>query len=87
MITQFLYNMGLATDQFVNVLLLGDPDESLSGRLGRAALSGRPKWWVKPLMKANDFIWLALANEANHSINAYEPEEKHEKELWSWINQ
>jgi hypothetical protein len=83
---QFLYNLGLGIDQFVNVLLLGDPDESLSGRMGRAILSGRPKWWVKPCAKANDWLWLVLVGEKDHSINAVEPEERpYEKELWSWI--
>jgi hypothetical protein len=83
---QFIYNLGLAVDQFANVLLLGDPDESLSGRLGRAMLSGRPKWFVPTCAKLNDALWLLLMGEKNHCLNAVEHEEcPAEKELWSWI--
>lgn len=83
---RFLYNFGLGIDQFVNVLLFGDPDESLSGRLGRAMQSGRPKWFVRPLAQANDLLWLTLAGEKDHCAHAIEPEERpYEKELWSWI--
>jgi hypothetical protein len=83
---KFLYNLGLGLDQFVNVLLLGDPDESLSGRLGRALISGKPKFWVPPMAKANDWLWEKLAGELDHCVASVEPEERpHEKELWSWI--
>jgi hypothetical protein len=81
---QYLYNLGLAIDQLLNTILLGDPDEGLSGRLGRAYLSGKPKFWVKPLMRVNDWLWLVLTGESDHSVNAVEPEELHEKELWRW---
>lgn len=85
MLAQFVYNVALGLNQFTNVLLLGDPDESLSGRLGRAYLSGRPKWWVTPLMRLNDAAWLLFSGERDHSVNAVEFEEAKEKELWSWI--
>lgn len=85
-LAQFLYNFGLGLDQFVNVLLLGDPDESLSGRLGRAHVSGRAKWWCEPMRRALDaFVFLAFG-ETDHCVNAIEPEESDSKELWSWIN-
>jgi hypothetical protein len=84
-VAKFAYNLGLGLDQFVNVLLLGDPDESLSGRLGRALMSGRPKWWVRPLAKANDWLWYVARGEVDHCLNAVELEEQHAKELWSWI--
>jgi len=88
MIAQLLYNLGLGLDQFTNVLLLGDPDESLSGRLGRAKLSGRPKYWVEPMAKVNDKIWKFVTGEENHCVNSVEPEERpFEKELWSWIKE
>lgn len=82
---QYLYNLGLGLDQFVNVLLLGDPDESISGRLGRAMQSGKPKWFVPPLAKANDALWLFVTGERNHCANAVELEEcPGSKELWAW---
>jgi hypothetical protein len=83
---QYIYNLGLGIDQFINVLLLGDPDESLSGRTGRAMLSGTPVFFVPFLWRFIDFVALVLAGELNHCINAVENEERpHEKELWSWI--
>jgi len=86
MMAQFLYNLVLGMDQFLNVIILGDPDESLSGRTGRAILSGRPKWFVKPFQKVIDGLAYVLAGEVDHCINAVEPEERpFEKELWSWI--
>lgn len=86
MIGQLYYNLLLGCDQFLNVLLLGDPDESLSGRTGRAILSGRPKFWVKPLGRMVDSLAYVLAGEVDHCKNAVEPEERpFEKELWSWV--
>jgi hypothetical protein len=83
---QLFFNLGLGVDQFLNVLLLGDPDESLSGRLGRALMSRRPKWWVVPLAEVNDWIWFIARGEMDHCLNSVEPEERPmEKELWSWI--
>jgi hypothetical protein len=84
-VRQYLYNLGLGLDQFLNVVLLGDPDESVSGRLGRAILSGKPKWFVPPLVKINDKAWYWIRKEVNHSLNAVEEHETpKEKELWSW---
>lgn len=86
MFSQYIYNLGLGLDQFVNVLLLGDPDESLSGRLGRAMLSNRPKFWVPWCASSLDWLVLILFGEKHHCRNAVEPEERPmDKELWSWI--
>jgi hypothetical protein len=85
-LSKYLYNLALAFDQFVNALLLGDPDESISGRTGRAIASGRAKWWVKPLATHIDWMFCYIFGEKNHVANAIEPEEKPlERELWSWI--
>lgn len=84
--SQYIYNLILALSQFLNAILLGDPDESISGRLGRAHASGRAKWWVYPLLFVNDWVWRVTTGEENHSVNAVEAEERpHEKELWSWV--
>lgn len=42
---QYLYNLGLILSQGVYGLLGGDPDESISGATGKAAMQGR--WWFK----------------------------------------
>lgn len=40
---QYLRNLRIALSQLLNAVLLGDPDETLSARLGRAAMRGS-KW-------------------------------------------
>jgi hypothetical protein len=85
-IGQYFYNLLLAYDQFFNAVFLGDVDESISGRTGRAIASGKPKWWVRYLAKFVDWLFLTLIGEKDHVKNAIEPEERPmEKELWSWI--
>ena len=37
---RYFYNIGVALDQLLNVLLLGDPDETLSSRMGKWLLRG-----------------------------------------------
>jgi len=82
---QYAYNLALSLDQFLNTILLGDPDESISGRCGRAILSNKPKFWVPMLARVIDLFFYVTFNERDHVLNAVEPEETHEKELWSWI--
>lgn len=38
---QYIYNVLVGLDQFVNALTGGDPDMTLSGRMGRAVAEGR----------------------------------------------
>lgn len=83
---QFLYNLILSLDQLLNVLLLGDPDESISGRTGRAMASGKPKRFVPVMASFLDWLFWVIFKEENHVQNAIEPEERpHEKELWRWV--
>jgi len=83
-VIQYLYNLALGFDQFMNAILFGDPDESLSGRCGRAMVSGKPKAWVPPIRAYLDFIFLVLFKQENHCIASIEPEESVDKELWKW---
>jgi hypothetical protein len=41
-VKMFLVNVLLSVDQFVNVLMLGDPDETISSRAGRVFPD---TWW------------------------------------------
>jgi hypothetical protein len=82
---RFVFNLLLSIDQYANVLLLGDPDETISGRTGRAMLSGRPKWFVPYAHKAINKLFNILDGQQNHCIDSVEPEETYDKELWSWI--
>lgn len=41
----YLYNLHVALSQVVNTLVGGDPDESVSGRIGKAAAAGA-RWAI-----------------------------------------
>jgi hypothetical protein len=81
---QYLFNIALGLDQFINVLLLGDTDDSISGRCGRAMASGKPKWFVKILTPVIDWLFLKLFNDEDHCKNSIESEESMSYEIWSW---
>lgn len=40
---RYLFNALVGLDQFINTLIGGDPDMTLSGRMGRAVAQGRCK--------------------------------------------
>ena len=83
---QYLFNIALGIDQFINILLLGDPDDSISGRCGRAMATGKPKWFVRILAPTVDFIFWHLFSQIEHCKNSQEPEEMMYYELWKWSN-
>ena len=73
-------------DQFANTLWLGDANETVSSRTGRAMLSGKPKWFVPPFPNLVD--WLAmLFGDENHVRKSVEKELTQHRELWSWIKE
>lgn len=39
-LVNYLYNLHVALSQLINTLLGGDPDESLSGRIGKSIAAG-----------------------------------------------
>lgn len=85
-VSQVGFNMLLAVDQLGNAVLLGDPDETISSRVGRAMLSKKQKWFVGTLHKFIDGLFHFLFGERNHCINAVEANMQFKKEVWSWIN-
>jgi len=56
----FAFRLLLSIDQLINVLLLGFPDESISGRLGRAHQSTRPKWFARYGKRFVDWLFHCL---------------------------
>jgi hypothetical protein len=83
-ILQYFFKIALGLDQFVNVLLLGDADDTISGRCGRAIASGKPKWFVKLLTPAIDWLFLKLFDDKNHCADSIETEENYCYEIWKW---
>ena len=84
----YIFRLSLAFDQLINCLMLGFPDESVSGRLGRAnSTPGEtPKWFAKYGMIVVDYIFMIICEEKNHCMNAREPEDSFgsRPELWKW---
>lgn len=78
------FNMLIAVDQFANTVILGDVDETISSRTGRAILSGKAKWFVKYLQFFIDKIFNVIDGQRNHCINAVE-HGKTFKNIWKWI--
>ena len=75
---QYMFNIGVHLSQFVSVLLGGDPDETLSSRIGKATV--KKKWFFVHV--ATPFInW--LTGEDNHCIKAIEFDEG-KKTIWDW---
>lgn len=56
MTRRYLLNLAVAADQGWNAILGGNPDETISSRVGRAALNGRPfaaelEWLIDALFR------------------------------------
>jgi hypothetical protein len=76
---QYIYNFGQALSQFANaVILLGDPDESISGRTGKASRKGI--WWFSDVQEP--FINM-LFQDPDHCEKSIEDDEGC-KQLWDW---
>jgi hypothetical protein len=79
--------LALAVDQYMNVVWLGNPDETISSRTGRAIVSGKPKWYVKYIL--HPFVDRAarlFGDGPDHCIRAIEHDEHMEDqyEVWKW---
>lgn len=71
---QYLLNFLIALDQLANVLLAGEPDETLSARAYRADRGGKVLGRV--LRPTIDFLFLALSfgRDNDHCATAYASE-------------
>lgn len=68
---RWVMNVLLSIDQLGNSLLGGDPDETISSRIGRIKL----KWdgeipWTRPVARITD--WCLDRIDKNHSLDAIE---------------
>ena len=75
---QYVFNLGLSISQCANTVLGGDPDESLSSRLGRGQSQGL--WPVKYALAP----MVDLIIGPDHCDQCIERDERFEKELWAW---
>ena len=71
---KWLLNILISIDQLGNTLFGGDPDETISSRLGKLKLRhGGTIPWHRPLSKIVDYGLDKL--DPNHSIDAIEEDE------------
>jgi len=82
---QYGFNLMIGVDQMANVVLLGFPDETISGRTGRAIVSGSARWYIRIWWRILDFA-AACLGDPNHSIKSIEDEDafNEREELWYW---
>lgn len=82
---QYGWNILIAIDQTVNAILAGDPDETISSRIGKVKLShGGRIPWQRPILKIAD--WLLDRIDDNHTVNSIDDTEG-EDEIWNWKKQ
>ena len=74
MIGKWILNILISIDQLGNTILGGDPDETISSRLGKMKVKhgGRIPWY-RPFSKVID--WGLDKFDPNHSIDAIEKDE------------
>ena len=71
---RYVLNLLLGLDQLGNVLLGGDPDETISSRLGRIATEhGGEIPWSRPLSRLA--AWALDRIDEGHCTDAIEPDE------------
>jgi len=72
--SKYLLNVLIGLDQLGNSILGGDPDETISSRLGKLKTRhGGSIPWYRPLSKIVD--WGLDQIDPNHSIDAIEEDE------------
>lgn len=78
MIKKYFFNLFVAFDQLANTILAGDPDETISSRIGKAIYRRNSK---NPILKAIDkFLnWI----QPDHCKYAIE-EDEGQQELRQW---
>lgn len=71
---KYISNVLYAVDQLINAILGGDPDESISGRIGKLKRRhGGVIPWYRPLSGLADYLLDKI--DPGHSIDAIEEDE------------
>jgi hypothetical protein len=66
-VKRYFLNILIAIDQFINTIVGGDPDETISSRVGKRR-DNREVFWAKVVDKI--FFW-----QENHTIESIEVDE------------
>ena len=75
---KIIMNIGTSISQSASTWLLGDPDETISSRVGKAERAGKPLFVnvISPLLDV-------LTLETNHAYKSIEDDEG-DKAIWDW---
>ena len=74
MVKKYIINILISIDQLGNTIAGGDPDETISSRLGKIKIRhGGTIPWYHPMAKIID--WALDQIDPNHSIDAIEADE------------
>lgn len=72
MLRKYFWNLLIAIDQLFNAILLGDPDQTISGRLGNYLEYNTSTWQYKI---ANVICWFLRKLDKNHCKKSIEIDE------------
>lgn len=77
-LSRYFWNILVSIDQFVNTLCGGDPDETISSRLGKWALNGENHTGIRKVIYwvVNRIVELFERNHFQKSIEADEGNKK-----------
>lgn len=83
MLKRYVFNILISIDQLVNTLIGGDPDETLSSRMGKLVR----EWRQKPYNKGRYIIsliicWLLHLIDSNHCNKSIE-EDEGKNSIWN----
>jgi hypothetical protein len=73
-VTRILWNVLIGVDQTANAVIGGNPDETISSRVGKAARTGG--WRATIAEAVIDLIFAILAGQRRHCENSIEWDEK-----------
>jgi hypothetical protein len=78
MFRKYVFNVLIGIDQLANAILGGDPDMTISGRLGRILYRCRFCRWICLILS-----WID-PRDGNHCEKVIEEDEDGEREVWKW---
>lgn len=78
MIKRYIFNIFIGVDQLFNAIFGGDPEETISSRLGRYSSTNKAAYYIA---KVIDYVALKIFKEANHCKVSLEPPDHHRNDI------
>jgi hypothetical protein len=71
---RYAFDLWVSSDQYVNAIFSGNPDHTISGRIGVNAMRGRDGYILAE--KIVDGLFFLVIRQRNHCRRSVEPDEK-----------